>query len=407
MTETIVSESSSKLASAKTTSGNSILLSEIDDLKIQTFNSFAPLQAYVEQWNELSGQVADANAFYESFFLLAANSPSLAHTLTKENDWRLTVVTDSKTESLIGFFPFVQSRGFAGLRQWSLWKSDFSFLSTPLIQAGSERIVLAAVLEHVQKSRPHIDLIEFPMSLASGRIHQEWHGIIRDHLLTAFQYDHYCRAELRSQTDFDSYLNNSVGRHHFREYRRQRRRLESLGQLEYRSNRDPRHADAWANWFLELEAKGWKGEEKTAMLQHPEQANFFRELVQRGMKLGRVEMKGLFIDGEPIALACSLTNATGSFAFKIAFDENYRKYSPGIQLQLCITQDCHESEDQQWIDSCAIPNHPMINRLWSERRSIEHIIVSTGRNRAKLLVSAMPFLRTVKRMLKKPQKTKQ
>ena len=49
------------------------------------------------------------------------------------------------------------------------------------------------------------------------------------------------------------------------------------------------------------------------------------------------------------------------------------------------------------MDSCAVPNHFMINRLWKDQRTIQHLIVSTGRRRGNLLVGLLPLLRAAKR----------
>jgi hypothetical protein len=54
----------------------------------------------------------------------------------------------------------------------------------------------------------------------------------------------------------------------------------------------------------------------------------------------------------------------------------------------------------EWMDSCAVAEHFMINRLWTSRRNIETILISTGKPPADLLVSALPLLRWMKHRLK-------
>src|SRR5690606_19789050 len=101
-----------------------------------------------------------------------------------------------------------------------------------------------------------------------------------------------------------------------------------------------------------------------------------------------------------------LLTEQGGFTYKIAFDETYKKYSPGILLQLHITQRQLEGTAGAWLDSCAVANHPMINRLWKERRSIQHLLISTGGALPNLILGAMPLLRAIKRTLFK-HKSKQ
>ena len=57
------------------------------------------------------------------------------------------------------------------------------------------------------------------------------------------------------------------------------------------------------------------------------------------------------------------------FSFKTCFHEDYARYSPGVLLQ---REALHLLEQRkiEWIDSCAAPDHPMIDSLWQERRPI-------------------------------------
>jgi CelD/BcsL family acetyltransferase involved in cellulose biosynthesis len=366
-----------------------------------TLTSPETLSSIWNEWSDLANHASESNTFYEPVFFKAATGH-----LKQEGQWRIIVVQDSESHELLGFFPFLLQKGPCGLHRLSLWKSEMNYLTTPLIRDGCERSVWRIVMEHVKCMSPRIDLVEFPMNVASGRVHQELHSLIRDDLLTTYQYDHFSRAELRIGHNYDQYLKQVIGGHHLRGYRRMRRRLDGFGQIEFRLTTDLGHSNCWTNWFLELEARSWKGDEETAMQQSSEEERFFRELVSQGLKQECLEMVGLFLDGEPIAMAVTLVSSQGKFAYKIAFDENYKKYSPGVLLQLHLTQKFLEEKKDQWIDSCAVPSHPMINRLWSERRSIQHLVVSTGRPLANFVLGSMPLLRTIKRTVQKAKPKK-
>ncbi len=361
-----------------------------------TLTSPGKLGSILTEWSDLASHALESNTFYEPAFFQAASRH-----LEQKSQWQIIVVQDSSSDELLGFFPFLLQKGPCGLRRLSLWKSEMNYLTTPLIRSGFERSVWRVVMEHVKCMSPRIDLVESPMNSASGRIHQELHSLIRDDLLTTYQYDHYSRAELRTGHDYDQYIKQAVGGHHSRGYRRMRRRLDGFGQIEFRLNTDPRHAECWTNWFLDLEAKSWKGEEETAMQQSPDKERFFRELVSQGLEQERLEMLGIFLDGEPIAMAVTLLSSQGSFAYKIAFDENYKKFSPGVLLQLHLTQKFLDEKKLQWFDSCAAPSHPMINRLWVDRRSIQHLAISTGRPLANFVLGSMTLLRAIKRTFRK------
>ncbi|WP_308873698.1 hypothetical protein [Thiothrix subterranea] len=46
-----------------------------------------------------------------------------------------------------------------------------------------------------------------------------------------------------------------------------------------------------------------------------------------------------------------------------------------------------------WLDSCAIPNHPMINHLWVERRKMANFHMSTHRVLSKPLLHSMQLVK--------------
>jgi hypothetical protein len=48
---------------------------------------------------------------------------------------------------------------------------------------------------------------------------------------------------------------------------------------------------------------------------------------------------------------------------------------PGVQLELEAIHRLHRDRDIQWMDSCAEPNHAMIDHLWVERRTIQTVTV--------------------------------
>ena len=104
------------------------------------------------------------------------------------------------------------------------------------------------------------------------------------------------------------------------------------------------------------------------------------------------------VAGRPVAMKCNFLAGRGSFAFKIAFDEDYAHFSPGMLLEIENIRRLHATADIGWMDSCAVPDHFMINRLWPDRRIIQTVLVSTGKRPGELVVSAMPLLRWLKRL---------
>ncbi|TIX36755.1 MAG: GNAT family N-acetyltransferase, partial [Mesorhizobium sp.] len=86
---------------------------------------------------------------------------------------------------------------------------------------------------------------------------------------------------LESGLDGEAYLKASLRSHHYREFRRLKRRLADLGRLEHVVARGPGNIRHAIERFLTLEAAGWKGRERTAMAIDRYRAAFAREAVHR------------------------------------------------------------------------------------------------------------------------------
>ncbi|WP_295531404.1 GNAT family N-acetyltransferase, partial [Novosphingobium sp. Chol11] len=159
--------------------------------------------------------------------------------------------------------------------------------------------------------------------------------------------------------------------------RRQHARLAEAGALSFARAQDGAGADAWIEAFLSLEARGWKGGAGSALACAAETAGLFREAVADGAARGRIERLSLALDGQPIAMLVNMIAPPGAFSYKTAFDEDFARFSPGVLLQL-ENLALLERGDVAWADSCAAPDHPMIDSLWRERRPIGRFSIAIG-----------------------------
>jgi hypothetical protein len=112
-------------------------------------------------------------------------------------------------------------------------------------------------------------------------------------------------------------------------------------------------------------------------------------------------MLGLRLAGKWIALKCNFLSGEGSFAFKIAYDEDYARFSPGTLLELENIRRFHARPGLRWMDSCAEPDHFMVNRLWVDRRGLADLVTTTGRATGDLIVSSLPLLHWMSRTLRR------
>jgi hypothetical protein len=175
--------------------------------------------------------------------------------------------------------------------------------------------------------------------------------------------------------------------------------LAAKGQLEYVTLRENDDVQSWISGFLQLESSGWKGKEGSALASHDADRLFFSAVATAAFQRGRLLMLALLVNNKAIAYRCSLLAGPGSFSFKIAFDEAYARFAPGVLLHLENVRYLHSRPEIRWMDSCTSPDNSMLNHLWPDRRAMTTLVVGAGRGSGDLVVALMPLVRWLKRKL--------
>jgi len=75
----------------------------------------------------------------------------------------------------------------------------------------------------------------------------------------------------------------------------------------------------------------------------------------------------LCVDGHAIAAVVILRSGPTAWCWKIAYDESRARFSPGVQVILDATAMLLADDGIRCVDSCASPDHPMIDHIWRER----------------------------------------
>lgn len=370
---------------------------------VRTAEDLAPYRA---AWDDLAREALEPNPFYESWMLLPAidafgAAASLQFVLV------FAPSPDRGERVLCGFFPLERRRKYRclPLGYLSLWRHSCCFLSLPLLRASCAGGCLSAFLDWLATDPRGSALLELPWSPGDGPFWQLLVNLNLQRSRLTYVTEQYARCLLRPRADAEAYLAESLTAHERKEVRRKEKRLADLGRVEYRATRPGDDVGPWTEAFLRLEAEGWKGRQGTAMASIPEEAAFFRGVVAEAARQGRLRMLGLFLNNEPIALKCNFLAGTGSFAFKIAFDERHGRLSPGYQLEIANLRDFHDSGEVQWMDSCSDCQPSMFDRLWLDWRVIQTLLLSTGRRPGDLVVSVLPLMRWLRRVFRRQRQT--
>lgn len=341
----------------------------------------------VEELDHLCVRTLEPNLFFNPRFLAPA-MPRL-----EDREVRLAVIRDGGEDKsrLRLLVPFSVEKPSVplGVSVMRTWSSPFGPLGTPLLDRDDPAGVVSDFFDIL--SRPHLKLpkvLVLPEVRIDGPVATMLTSIADARGLPIEITSRLQRPFLESTLDGEAYLKASLRSHHYREFRRMKRRLAEKGPLEHvvaRSQEDIRNG---LEAFLTLEASGWKGRQRTAMAVDRFRAAFAREAVHRLAEQDMCRVHLLTLNGEAIASLIVFVEAGMAYTWKTAYDETYAAFSPGTLLMIEVTKQHLDDPNIDATDSCAVPDHPVMSRLWSERREMATVVIGLTPNTDKLVRQA-------------------
>lgn len=318
-------------------------------------------------WRDLAESAAEPNPFFEPDFLLPAAAALRPTAL------QMAVVGDDDAWGALMPLVAVRSWHRVPLPGRIAWDHTYCFLGTPLIRAGEPEAtvgeLLSTCLGHRRGALLGIDSLG-----ADGPVIESLQRAAAAERVGSTRLREVERAALRRRPDGD-YL--AIKPKHRREYRRQRDRLGELLGAPL-TTADEAGDPAAVQDFLELEGSGWKGRAGTAFARIGGHAELFSAICERFAAAGRLQLLALRSNGRAVAMKCNLRAGPALFCFKIAYDDDLARYSPGMLLELDNVERFHADPSLMWMDSCADPSNQMINRLWPDRRALTTMALGRG-----------------------------
>ncbi|WEJ09538.1 GNAT family N-acetyltransferase [Sinorhizobium prairiense] len=328
----------------------------------------------------LSNRAIEQNVFFTGRFLAPA-MPRL-----EDRVIRLAVIRDqSEQRSRIRFLmPFsIEKPGFSiGATIIRAWSNPFGPLGTPLLDAEDAAETISNLYEALAAPSAGLPpVLVLPDIRLNGKFAQLARAVAIGENLPLTVTDTFSRPMLESLLDGPTYLREAVSPQRLRELKRQWNNLAKQGALAYNVARRPDEIRLRMEEFLVLEASGWKGRERSAMIMDRFRAAFAREAVNNLAEADCVRIHTLDLDGKAIATIVVLLMAGEAYAWKTAYDERYAKYSPGKLLVAELTEWHLDDANIIRSDSCAVPDHPVMSRLWQEREEMGTLVIGLAQNR--------------------------
>jgi CelD/BcsL family acetyltransferase involved in cellulose biosynthesis len=351
-------------------------------------------------WADLAERALERNVFYEPDFALAA-ATHLRHSSRPLFLFIWDGARDrSEPGALLGLFPLMLPRGGIGPTEIFGWRNEQIPVGTPLIDARNAQDVVQAFFDWLAGTRAACAGILLPLLPEDG----EAAAVIRAMAARTGRpvriFASHERAVLARREGVAEADEHGLHGKRRKELARLRRRLiEAAGELRITRAETPAELREAVEIFMAIEASGWKARNGTAFVQDPGAATFLRTLVRalgphRGCRIDIMEA-----GGKPIAATILLRAGQYAWYFKTAYDEAYATFSPGMQVTAALTQSLREEPSLMLTDSCAVPDHPMIDVVWPQRMRVADWFVA-ARADAPLAAAAVVVKQTARRRMR-------
>ena len=354
------------------------------------------LESLVPAWRQLTKKCSWRNPCYEPEFLI----PLIKH--RGDPSVRVLVVEGKHPEggpyTLKGLMPLVDQRFYKlPFSCVGAWRPDESFDSTPLLDADHANSAFSTMLRML--SSTGVRLLVFDTVSASHDFDRVLIAGLKELGLSVFPRDHFSRAALTPCGSADEYLQNSLSKNRRKKAKKLLKKLEQRGEVEFAFAQDPAKIHHWAHDFVDLEARGWKGTQETAIASRSDSLAFFLEMAdrygdQRAIRFGR-----LTLDSTPIAMLVDIASEKHVSAYKTTYDEAFAEYSPGFLLELQNVRWLHDLGCTV-CDSCTDPNNKMINGLYDKRLSFQNLVLGLDHGMNRWVDSMLPLMQISARKAK-------
>jgi CelD/BcsL family acetyltransferase involved in cellulose biosynthesis len=333
----------------------------------------AELASIADEWRALAARAIEPNVFYEPGFALAA-APLLGA------DVRAGLIWSRTPRQLVGLFPVRIDRRRYGVPFSVMvgWTHSYAPLGAPLVDRDMAEPVIAAWLDHVEDDTALPDLMLMPLIDQAGPFATALADVLARRGCEATSFDRHQRALLLPGGSRADYFQRTMSAKRLRNMRRRQRRLQELSDVTIEEAKEGDGIARGLDDFFALEAAGWKGRAGTAILQNEDVRRFIQGAV---LALGgehKVLIHRLRANGRTIAATIALKSGDAAWGWKVAYDEAYADYSPGVLAVLGLTEAILADPAVTQVDSCATAADTMASQLWHERLTMADWLFTTA-----------------------------
>ena len=296
---------------------------ERQGLSYNLFNNSHSLDSLKEKWERLDREAKFPNIFY--------NYSWVKHwwkQFGNGKEYRILVILDNQ-DNWLAVFPFVEVPAIFGKGLWPISYHTHDW-SNPTLQFQSKEVhqILQIGLHALLEKYLFVWL-----PLVQEKFYQEWHSNIdKNRNITR-------KAGTRSFIQFPDenekqrkqFLAEKWGSKFLKNNRYQLKQLEQKGDLLFKVL-DVTETQNFFPLLVELESRSWKAKNRSGLFFLPHIDKIYKNYCPELVAKNQMRISTLFINQRLIAYEIGFTLGKTYGMHNIAYDEDYKKYSPGRLL---------------------------------------------------------------------------
>jgi len=329
-------------------------------------------------WDDLLIRADTPNVFMQPRIIRAATPDRQVVTLLA---WR----QDGRHRQLAGFWAFSIAKPHLSILPivalCALAATEHAYLSAPVIDRDCLDATLRAMLEAIAEASDLPRIVALESMSGSGTTYEALLRVLGERRSQSCRLEAKNRPLLVPGDGASDYMESALSSSSRKKLRQHRRRLREMGPLETVVARSVPDVQRGFEAFLTLEQNGWKGQNGTALLSEPDQANFGRTMVTALAQAGGASIYALELDGRPISVQVVLRAGHAAYTWKTAYDERLGDYSPGMLLFEDYSRALLADPTIAFADSCAFDDTGYM-AAWKERKLVIDLWFDTRRGQS-------------------------
>lgn len=296
------------------------------------------IERFATAWRCLCAEGAQDEPFYRPEWIAA-----YLHAFERHS--RVKLFTASAGDELRAVLPMVESQRLLRFLPARVLRSPSNIYSCrfDLVHGyGDEDSALRSLWEQVK--RESWDALHFAFVPENGGIERLCRLAVQDGFRVAV-WPKY----LSPYVDMNGVTDplQQCRRAHFRQNLRRRIRKAS-SQWKVTLERCDQATPEALERFYRLEASGWKGQERSALLYHEAARRFYEDSASAAAQQGYLALYFLCFNGDPVAAHYGLFHSGRYHIPKIAYDERYAAMGPGHMMIDAVLRDCISREIREF-----------------------------------------------------------